>query len=166
MNVRKAIPEDAEKLAELIKKVEESNFMLFGPGERKVTGEQLRKNRIGPLEKDQSSNFLVAVDGEELIGYLMAIGSTTQRTAHSVYLVIGVSETARGKGVGTELFRKMVEWAKNRNLHRLELTVMIHNEAAINLYKKMGFEIEGVKKHSLFVDGTFVDELYMENFCR
>ncbi|WP_318245821.1 GNAT family N-acetyltransferase [Bacillus tianshenii] len=113
------------------------------------------------MEKDQSSNFLVAVDGEELIGYLMAIGSTTQRTAHSVYLVVGVSETARGKGVGTELFRKMEEWAKNRNLHRLELTVMIHNEAAINLYKKMGFEIEGVKKHSLFVDGTFVDELYM-----
>jgi RimJ/RimL family protein N-acetyltransferase len=161
MNVRKVLPEDADKLAELIKKVEESNFMLFGPGERKVTGEQLRRHRIEPLENDQSSHFLVAVDREDLIGYLMAIGSTTQRTAHSVYLVVGVSETARGKGVGTELFGQVEKWAKNRNLHRLELTVMVHNEAAINLYKKMGFEIEGVKKHSLLVDGAFVDEYYM-----
>ncbi|MGD6832870.1 N-acetyltransferase family protein [Sutcliffiella halmapala] len=161
MIVRKVLPEDADKLVDLIKKVEESNFMLFGPGERKVTGEQLRRRRIEPLENDHSSTILVAVDGEELIGYLMAIGSTTQRTAHSVYLVVGVSEAARGKGVGTGLFRKLEEWAKNRNVHRLELTVMVHNEAAINLYKKMGFEIEGVKKHSLLVDGTFVDELYM-----
>jgi RimJ/RimL family protein N-acetyltransferase len=161
MHVRKVIPEDADKLAELIKKVEESNFMLFGPGERKVTGEQLRRHRIEPLENDQSSHILVAVDGDELIGYLMAIGSTTQRKAHSVYLVVGVSETARGKGVGTDLFGHLEEWAKNRNLHRLELTVMVHNEVAINLYKKMGFEIEGVKKQSLFVDGAFVDEYYM-----
>ena len=27
----------------------------------------------------------------------------------------------------------------------LELTVMAHNERAIRLYKKMGFEIEGIK---------------------
>ncbi|MFE7061734.1 GNAT family N-acetyltransferase [Sutcliffiella sp. NPDC057660] len=161
MNVRKVLPEDADKLAELIKRVEESNFMLFNPGERKVTGEQLRRHRIEPLENEQSSTILVAVDGEELIGYLMAIGSTTERTAHSIYLVVGVSEPARGKGVGTELFCQVEEWAKDRNLHRLELTVMVHNEAAINLYKKMGFEIEGVKKHSLLVDGTFVDEFYM-----
>lgn len=161
MIVRKVLPEDADKLADLIKKVEESNFMLFNPGERKVTGEQLRRHRIELLENDQSSTILVAVDGEELIGYLFSIGSTTRRTAHSVYLVVGVSETARGKGVGTELFCQVEEWAKDRNLHRLELTVMVHNEAAINLYKKMGFEIEGVKKHSLLVDGDFVDEYYM-----
>ncbi|WP_417900431.1 GNAT family N-acetyltransferase [Bacillus haimaensis] len=161
MIVRKVLPEDADNLADLIKKVEESNFMLFNPGERKVTGEQLRRHRIEPLENDQSSTIFVAVDGEELIGYLFSIGTTTQRTAHSVYLVVGVSETARGKGVGTELFCQVEEWAKNRNLHRLELTVMVNNEAAINLYKKMGFEIEGVKKHSLWVDGDFVDEYYM-----
>lgn len=161
MNVRKVISDDADKLAELIKKVEESNFMLFGPGERKVTGEQLRRNRIEPLENDQSSTIFVAVEGEDLVGYLMGIGSTAKRTAHSAYLVVGVLESARGKGVGTELFCQVEEWAKGRNLHRLELTVLVHNEAAINLYKKMGFEIEGVKKHSLLVDGNFVDEYYM-----
>jgi lipid II:glycine glycyltransferase (peptidoglycan interpeptide bridge formation enzyme) len=37
-------------------------------------------------------------------------------------------------------------WAIERGFHRLELTVNTHNERAIRLYKKMGFEVEGVKK--------------------
>jgi Acetyltransferases, including N-acetylases of ribosomal proteins len=46
-------------------------------------------------------------------------------------------------------------------LTRLELTVMVHNERAIALYKKMGFEIEGTKKRSMRIDGQYVDEYYM-----
>jgi RimJ/RimL family protein N-acetyltransferase len=38
---------------------------------------------------------------------------------------------------------------------------MAHNERAIRLYKKMGFEIEGTKKHSLLISGSYVDEYYM-----
>lgn len=52
-------------------------------------------------------------------------------------------------------------WAKEHHLHRLELTVMRHNEKAISLYEKMGFELEGVRKQALYVDGIFVDEYYM-----
>lgn len=65
------------------------------------------------------------------------------------------------KGVGTKLFTKLEEWAKERAIHRLELTVMVHNIAGIALYKNMGFEIEGTKRHSLFIDGNYVDEYYM-----
>jgi RimJ/RimL family protein N-acetyltransferase len=38
---------------------------------------------------------------------------------------------------------------------------MVHNERAIALYKKMGFEIEGTKKRSMRIDGQYVDEYYM-----
>lgn len=41
------------------------------------------------------------------------------------------------------------------------LTVMTHNSRAIALYKKMGFTIEGLKKHSMKVDGRYVDEYLM-----
>ena len=46
-------------------------------------------------------------------------------------------------------------------IHRLELSVVTHNEAGLRLYKKMGFKIEGTKRHSLLIDGEFVDEYYM-----
>jgi RimJ/RimL family protein N-acetyltransferase len=75
--------------------------------------------------------------------------------------VIGILEQFTGKGIGTQLFQMLEAWARSNDIHRLELTVMTHNERAIALYKKMGFEIEGIKKHSLFVNGEYVDEYYM-----
>jgi RimJ/RimL family protein N-acetyltransferase len=38
---------------------------------------------------------------------------------------------------------------------------MAHNEAAIALYQKMGFMVEGTKRDSMRVNGQYVDELYM-----
>jgi len=35
---------------------------------------------------------------------------------------------------------------------------MTHNEAGLVLYRRRGFEIEGVKKHSLLVGSQYVDE--------
>ncbi len=55
----------------------------------------------------------------------------------------------------------MEQWARQRVITCLELTVMTHNQAGVALYKKQGFEIEGRKKHSLLVDGYYVDEYLM-----
>ena len=46
-------------------------------------------------------------------------------------------------------------------MHRLELTVSTMNHRAISLYEKVGFAREGVKRHSLNIEGRYVDELYM-----
>ena len=43
----------------------------------------------------------------------------------------------------------------------LESKKYVLNEAGIALYKKRGFEVEGTKKHSLLVNGQYVDEYYM-----
>ncbi|MER1957938.1 MAG: GNAT family N-acetyltransferase [Solibacillus sp.] len=43
----------------------------------------------------------------------------------------------------------MIHWAKQQQLHRLELTVIEHNHQAIHLYRKMGFKEEGIKRDSL-----------------
>ncbi|WP_234922806.1 GNAT family N-acetyltransferase [Lactococcus cremoris] len=41
------------------------------------------------------------------------------------------------------------------------MTVMINNYAAIALFQKQGFTIEGVRRESMCVDGEFIDEFYM-----
>lgn len=158
--IRHAKAEDAEKLIELIANAESSGFMMFEPGERKMTVEQLEK-RIETMESDPTSTILLAEKDEELLGYLFVIGNSPQRTLHSVYLAIGISEKSRGKGVGTKLFERLDEWAAENNIRRLELTVMVNNRAGLALYQKMGFTIEGIKKNSLKVDGEYIDEYYM-----
>ncbi len=59
------------------------------------------------------------------------------------------------------LLTELERWARNRHIHRLELTVVADNQRALSLYRKMGFEQEGVKRHSLLIHGQYVDEYYM-----
>lgn len=158
MIIRKAVPADAFQLAVLMKHVEESNFMLFEPGERKTTAEQLEKRLAAAGEE---SVVLVAEEESELTGYLFAMGEGVKRKRHSVYVALGIRQNERGKGRGTQLFLALEEWAKETALHRIELTVLEHNLAAIALYEKMGFEVEGVKRDSLWIDGSYANELHM-----
>jgi RimJ/RimL family protein N-acetyltransferase len=52
-------------------------------------------------------------------------------------------------------------WAVEQGIHRLELTVMVHNQRAIDLYEKVGFQREGRKRDALLVGGEYVDEYVM-----
>ena len=49
----------------------------------------------------------------------------------------------RGRGVGSALLAAAIAWARERDLHKLCLSVFPHNEAAIALYRKYGFVEEG-----------------------
>lgn len=52
----------------------------------------------------------------------------------------------RGKGVGSALVAAAIGWARDRGLHKLWLSVFPHNAAAIALYRKHGFEEEGLRR--------------------
>lgn len=161
MEIREIRIEDARRFVDLIKRVEsESDFMLMEPGERMLTVEQQIK-RIEGMKKSNNSTIFLAEKDEELIGYLIAVGGTVTRNKHSVYLVVGILQQYRGLGIGTKLFQQLDVWAIAKEIHRLELTVIKHNTSALALYRKMGFEIEGTKKHSVKIGDEFVDEFYM-----
>ena len=134
--------------------------MMLEPGERLTTlvEQQAQIERLLMLE---NQTIFVAEYNSQLIGYLAALGGEFQRNRHSVYIIIGILQAFTGQGVGTQLFRTLEEWAQLQRIHRLELTVMVHNEAGLALYKKQGFEIEGTKRDSLLVNGKYVDEYYM-----
>ena len=67
-----------------------------------------------------------------------------------------------GKGIGTEATRMMVEYGFFQlNLNRIELGVHVENEAAIRIYQKAGFQIEGRFRKSVFHEGTYKDSLWM-----
>ncbi len=66
-----------------------------------------------------------------------------------------------GRGSEPHFFKQLDKWANEKGVTRLELTVMCINDAARHLYEKNGFVVEGTKKNSMVVDGTYVDEYYM-----
>lgn len=159
--IREVQESDAENFLSLCKHLdEESKFMMLEPGERKTTVAQ-QKTRIQNILSQDNQTIFLAEENGMLAGYLAALGESYERNKHTAYLVIGILERFTGRGLGTALFETLDAWAKEHHLHRLELTVMVHNQRGVALYQKMGFEIEGIKRDSLFVDGSYVDEYYM-----
>lgn len=166
MIIREIKASDAEKFAILTPQIEaESEYMLWEAGERNVQVEQQLKMIEGIEQKENSAILIAESDSEELVGFLMAVGGNAKRNKHSAYIVMGILKEYRGKRIGTMLFKKLEQWAFNQDIHRLELTVVIQNKAAISLYKKAGFKIEGTKRHSLFINGEFTDEYYMSKLA-
>ena len=86
---------------------------------------------------------LTAVDDMEVAGYLIAYIITGEIQI----LNIAVKESKRNKKIATKLFDVIFEYAKNNNVTEFTLEVRMSNSGAIALYKKLGFEIDGVRKN-------------------
>lgn len=135
----------------------ESTLMMLEPDERTSTLEELNE-RIARLLASSNSTILVVDTGAGLCGYIEAEGGSFRRNRHSAMLVVGILQAYAGRGLGGKLFAAIEEWAQQQAIHRLELTVQAHNERALHLYRRCGFEIEGTRRHSLLVDGFYIDE--------
>ncbi|MGI8317095.1 GNAT family N-acetyltransferase [Halobacillus mangrovi] len=154
-------PEEASAFVSLSNQLEkESDFLLYEAGERGMSIEKAR-SFIKSLGKQENSVLFAARDHNKLIGYVMCIGGTAKRNRHFARVVTGVLAGYQGMGWGSQLFEKVDGWAIDHHIHRLELTAMVHNARALKLYKKVGFQVEGIKKHSLLVNGKWVDEYLM-----
>ncbi|MCI6376407.1 MAG: GNAT family N-acetyltransferase [Clostridiales bacterium] len=162
MDYRTLGEEDAQALWRMMCALDrETSFMMYEPGEREETSSPLTvQARIrGAVAR---GDFLLAAEMDgEIVGYLWAERGALRRAAHSAYIVVGVLQRARGKGIGTQLFARMEAWTLEAGVTRLELTVECENEAALRLYRKCGFETEGLRKRSMLVNGAYVDEQYM-----
>jgi RimJ/RimL family protein N-acetyltransferase len=159
--IREIKESDAEKFLNLCKRIDaETPYMMFEPGERPITIEDQRNEIRDILSRDNQTIFIAEKD-DQLIGYLAAYGGRYKRNMQTVYVVTGILQGFTSQGLGTRLLEQLEEWAKKRKMHRLDLTVTVNNEAALALYRKSGFEIEGRKKHSLFINDSYVDEFWM-----
>jgi len=159
--IREIKETDAEEFLILCKKIDaETHFMMFEPGERPTTIEEQKDEIKETLSKDNKTIFVVEKDSQ-LIGYLATYGGRYKRNRHSAYIIMGILQAYTSQGIGTRLFEELEEWARENKIHRLELTVMANNDAALRLYRKRGFEIEGKKRDALFINGAYVDEYFM-----
>ncbi|WP_165978245.1 GNAT family N-acetyltransferase [Actinomadura darangshiensis] len=147
--IRASTAEEGDALAELRRALDaETAFMLAEPGER---GSEL---------PDQSYRF-VADDGGRLVGVIDVFALRWRRARGRGAIVLGVRASAQGQGVGRALLNEAIAEARRRAMWRLELTTMRHNQVALGLYEACGFEVEGVRRSSVRMDGGFVDEVYM-----
>jgi len=110
---------------------------------------------------------LVALHQGLVIGSIGLEQFSRIRRSHAGSFGMGVLSAWQGKGVGSKLLATALDIADNwMNLQRVELSVYADNEAAIGLYRKFGFETEGLFRDYAVRDGRLVDTLSMARLRR
>lgn len=107
--------------------------------------------------------IMVAATQHGLIGHIGAFWRRGQsiRLKHCMNVGLGVAKDFWGMGVGNALMDAVEKRAKELGVVRMELEVMQHNVAAIALYQKRGYQIEGTKQKSIKIGSNYIDEYLM-----
>ena len=109
------------------------------PDAVEVTTEELVEAGFG--ENKQFNCFVAEVE-DEIVGMALVyfrFSTWKGRTLHLEDLV--VKEKMRGKGVGSALYRKVMEYAHEEGVKRVNWVVLDWNTPAINFYKQTGATI-------------------------
>jgi ribosomal protein S18 acetylase RimI-like enzyme len=121
--------------------------------------ESTREFVLGTIE--QGCPQLVALSAGEVVGWCDALRKPRPIHAHTGVLGMGMLPEFRGKGIGRKLILQTLAAAREFGFHRVELTVREDNSNAIELYKQVGFEIEGLQRDAFLVDGVYANLILM-----
>jgi RimJ/RimL family protein N-acetyltransferase len=103
----------------------------------------------------------VAEAPEGIVGRLSVGRDPHPASDHVADVGLMVAASHRRRGVGTALLRQAVAWARRSGVRKLELHVFPHNEAAIELYERFGFEREGYRRRHYRRADDFADAILM-----
>ena len=160
MNIRRCELNDADNMLKMLLALDkETDYMMFEADERPKDINRVKDMINQSINGDDL--LLIAVEDENIIGFLSAQRGIPRKIKHTAYIVIGIRKNFRGNWIGKKLFLELDLWAKENNVSRLELTVMCTNSIAKQLYEKNGFVVEGIKRNSIFMKGNYIDEYYM-----
>lgn len=91
----------------------------------------LEKELENPL-----SDYIVAINENEVVGYAGLWQPCDE--GHITNIVTKLDK--RGNKIASKMLEELIELAKRKNLKSVTLEVNVHNEIAINLYKKYDFK--------------------------
>ncbi len=136
ITIRSAFPEDFKDVHRLI--VAFATFIKT-PEKVQVTQEQM-------LESKDWFNCLVAVDGKEIVGFATYFFAYYSWTGKAIYLDdLFVLERCRGRGIGGDLFNKVLEMGKSEKCVKMKWQVSNWNKNAQEFYKAKGAIIDDVE---------------------
>jgi len=160
--IREGNGNDASRVIEYIERVAgESDYLTFGEGEFNTSIEE-EARFIEACRKNQNSLFLIAEWRGEIIGCLTFSGGNHNRIGHYGEFGVTVLKRYWGQGVGRILIRYLINWARASHIIRkINLKVRTDNIKAINLYKKLGFVMEGNISRFFYHKGKFYDVYVM-----
>jgi ribosomal protein S18 acetylase RimI-like enzyme len=161
-SIRSAVPKDALHLSEVRLQIDgETENMDRERGEAfidKLGFEKLIKTD----DEHPRKLFLVAEVENRIVGFSRCEGNDLKRTMHKVEFGVCIIKNYWGYGIGRNLLKESISWANSIGIKKMQLSVLETNINAIELYKSLGFEIEGILRgDKLLSNGKLYDSVVM-----
>ncbi len=169
--IRNAEGADAPKLFAYMEYVDrETTFLAREPGEfaTSYTLEQETELLAGWAAGDEKL-FLVAEteDGEIAATCGCSYSKGRRRARHIGEIAVSVRQDFWRQGLGRRLMTIQLDWCREHQIEKLNLTVDTQNTRALGLYLSLGFVVEGTLRHEgKLADGTYRDVYAMAKFFK
>lgn len=162
--LRPAVPADAAAIISTVRSTSlERSYVLMEKYGRNTASEEAYIR-----EMDRRSNLLlVAVADGAVVGSLAALqadGGGRPHTAHILNIGLHIAKDYRGLGIGTEMVRYTISWARERGFKKLEAAIFTTNKRSLNLFRNTGFFEDGTRQKQIRVGKNYIDEVYMGMF--
>jgi ribosomal protein S18 acetylase RimI-like enzyme len=140
LNIRPAVRSDLDAMVSLLQTlfaIEED----FSPDL-----DRQRQGLLCLLDGGKHRCVLVAENADQVIAMATAqiLISTAQGGPVGLVEDVVVQKECRGRGVGCQLMNALTEWAAERGLSRLQLLAGRGNQAALDFYRKIGWQTTGL----------------------
>jgi ribosomal protein S18 acetylase RimI-like enzyme len=113
---------------------------------------------------DEKARRYVAVDGDEIVGYVAVIPEVGL-SSHVSQLRLVVDPARRRQGVGRDLARHAFIRALEAGATKIVVEVAAEQDAALRMFGKLGFEAEALlKDHLRGRDGSLHDMFVLSHF--
>lgn len=83
------------------------------------------------------------------------------RLSHSATFFLYAEPACWGRGIGTAAVSFLEEEARKRGYRRMECMVAGTNPRAVALYRRLGYDEEGVKRQAFLIDDRYADLILM-----
>ena len=154
--VRPARVADVDAMVDHYSRVAEEGRWIAG--EAPVDRDGRRVAFLGSIGADDVLTLVAEDEDGRIVGMLAAFA----HPSGVAELGMSVDADRRGRGIGTALLHASIDWARAEGLHKLSLEVFPHNEPALSLYRKVGFQEEGrLRAHYRRASGELWDAIVM-----
>lgn len=127
-----------ELLLNLSKKTLE-DFTYFDKISKKNVEEVISKE----INDTKKIRFFIYLE-EQLIGYSFLSKFSRKTKSHVCTYGIVITDKCQGNGYGYQVCKHMISKAWGKKYEKIWLTTYFDNKAAFKIYKKLGFEVEGI----------------------
>ncbi len=116
---------------------------LYRVEQRCFDAESFSRRQVNYLAVQSSGSFWVLTEDEKIAGFIVLLQRANSRALRAYSLA--VAPEFRGKKYAQQLMQKADQQAQELGKDRLYLEVSEHNHGAIQLYRKLGFELTGIR---------------------